>query len=415
MGKLVVLMITAFVDMVGLLMVLPLLPFYAKALGGSGTVVGLLVSSFAIAQLIASPFWGRFSDRYGRRPALLIGLTASAIAYVVFAYASSLWLLFISRIVQGAGGGTVSVIQAYVADAVRPEDRAKGLGWLSAATNAGVALGPLLGSLAMAGGRQAPGLVAAALCFVNIIFAARYLTESRELSEAHAHPRKRGRSLEAVVRVVTHPADPPSRLIMIYAIAIGAFQGANAILALFLNARFGVTEKTIGFFFMYIGVIAVVTRAVILGRAVDYFGEVRLSRIGLVLLALGLASMSFVDRIAAPLADSAQGGLAAVLPYLPLAFAVALLPLGTAFTFPCVTALLSRVIPSHERGLYMGVQQTFGGIARVVFPILAGYAFDRVVELPFLVSAALVAGTLFLGVGMEEFTRLKPEAATAGL
>src|SRR5918999_4986153 len=167
-GKLAVLMVTAFVDMVGLLMVLPLLPFYATALGGSGFIVGVLVSSFAIAQLIASPFWGRFSDRYGRRPALLIGLTASAIAYVIFAYASSLWLLFISRIVQGAGGGTVSVIQAYVADAMPPEDRAKGLGWLSAATNAGVALGPLLGSLAMSGGRAATvGLLAAALCLVN--------------------------------------------------------------------------------------------------------------------------------------------------------------------------------------------------------------------------------------------------------
>src|SRR5918999_2561003 len=304
MGKLVVLMVTAFIDMVGLLMVLPLLPFYAKALGGSGLIVGVLVSSFAIAQLLASPFWGRFSDRYGRRPALLIGLTASAIAYVIFAFASSLWLLFISRIVQGAGGGTVSVIQAYVADAVPPEDRAKGLGWLSAATNAGVALGPLLGSLAMAGGRQTPGLVAAALCFFNIIFAARYLTESRDLAEAHARPRKPGRSAEAVLRVVTHPSDPPSRLILIYAIAIGAFQGANAILALFLNARFGVTEKTIYFFFMYIGVIAVVTRALILGRAVDYFGEVRLSRIGLVLLATGLAALPFMDRVAAPPASA---------------------------------------------------------------------------------------------------------------
>jgi multidrug resistance protein len=411
-GKLAVLMVTAFVDMVGLLMVLPLLPFYAKALGGSGLIVGVLVSSFAIAQLLASPFWGRFSDRYGRRPALLIGLTASAIAYVVFAYASSLWLLFISRIVQGAGGGTVSVIQAYVADAVPPEDRAKGLGWLSAATNAGVALGPVLGSLAMAGGRQAPGLVAAALCVVNIIFASRYLTESRDLAEARTQPRKAGRSVEAVLRIVTHPNDAPSRLILIYAIAIGAFQGVGAILALFLNARFGVTEKTIGFFFMYIGVISVLARAVILGRAVDYFGEVRLSRIGLTLLALGLATMPFMDRVAAPL-GATNGIAAAILPYLPLALAVTLLPLGTAFTFPCVTALLSRVIPSHERGLYMGVQQTFGGMARVVFPILAGFAFDRVVELPFLVSAGLVAGTLFLGVGMEEYTRPKTEAPMA--
>jgi multidrug resistance protein len=411
-GKLAVLMVTAFVDMVGLLMVLPLLPFYAKSLGAGGFVVGLLVSSFAVAQLVASPFWGRLSDRYGRRPALLIGLTASGIAYVIFAFANSLWLLFVSRIVQGAGGGTVSVIQAYVADAVAPEDRAKGLGWLSAATNAGVALGPVIGSQAMAGGRATPGLIAAALCFVNVLFAWRYLTESRDLAEAHAQPRKPGRSLEAVRRVVTHSAEPPSRLIWIYAIAIGAFQGSNAILALFLAARYGVTEHTIGYFFTYIGVISVLTRALILGRAVDYFGEVRLSRIGLILLTVGLATVPFVHRIFSPVVHG-NGGLAAVLPYLPLAAVVALLPLGTAFTFPCVTALLSRVIPSHERGLYMGVQQTFGGVARVAFPIIAGFLFDRVVELPFLVAAALVAGTLYLGVGMEGFVRPKPAAAAA--
>jgi MFS family permease len=101
----------------------------------------------------------------------------------------------------------------------------------------------------------------------------------------------------------------------------------------------------------------------------------------------------------------------ALVPYLPLALAVALIPLGTAFTFPCVTALLSRVIPSNERGLYMGVQQTFGGISRVIFPVLAGFLFDRVMALPFLVSAVLVAGTIFLSVGMEDYTRTTPDAA----
>ncbi len=123
--KLFVLMVTAFVDMVGLLAVIPLLPYYAMRFGANGFVVGMLVSSFAIAQLISAPWWGRVSDRHGRRPALLAGLTASAIAYVVFAFADSLWLLFLSRIVQGAGGGTVSVIQAYVTDATKPEERAK--------------------------------------------------------------------------------------------------------------------------------------------------------------------------------------------------------------------------------------------------------------------------------------------------
>ena len=394
-GKLVVLMVTAFMDMVGVLMVVPLLPFFVKDMGAGGLVVGLLVSSFSIAQLLMAPVWGRLSDHYGRRPALMIGLTASGIAYVIFAFANSLWLLFLMRLVQGAGGGTVSVIQAYVADAVEPKDRAKGLGWLSAATNAGVALGPLLGGVALAWGKSGPGLLAASLTLVNIAFAWRYLRESRDMVEAaasRANPRVPGRSRQAVLRVASHPAEPASRLIWIYAIAIGAFQGITSILALYLATRFGVTAHTIGYFFAYIGVLSVVARALILGKAVDYFGEARLSRIGSSLLALGLALLPFMRPAANPL-----------LTYVPLALAVALLPLGTAFTFPCVTALLSRVVPSSERGLYMGVQQTFGGASRVLFPIVYGFLFDRVVEAPFLLGAVLVVFTIYLGRGMAAF------------
>src|SRR3954471_22463521 len=187
MGKLVVLMVTAFIDMAGLLMVIPLLPFYAKSMGAGGFVVGAMISSFAIAQLMSAPVWGRFSDKYGRRPALLVGLGASAISFVIFAYASSLWMLFAARLVQGAGGGTVGVIQAYVADAVEPKDRAKGLGWLSAATNAGVALGPVLGSAASTWSHRGPGFFAAGLCAMNMIFAAKFLGESRDMTEAKKH------------------------------------------------------------------------------------------------------------------------------------------------------------------------------------------------------------------------------------
>ena len=419
MGKLIVLMVTAFVDMVGLLMILPLLPFYATELGANGMIVGLLVSSFAVAQLAFAPMWGKFSDRYGRRPALLIGLSASAIAYVIFGFATSLWLLFLSRLVQGAGGGTVSVIQAYVADSVGPEDRAKALGWLSAATNAGVALGPALGPIASHWGRSGPGLAAAALCVINILFAWRYLSESRDMADARSKHRTGVRSRDAVLRVITHSAEAAPRLIWIYAIAMGAFSGVTAILALFLAARFNVTARTIGFFFTYIGIISVLSRAFILGWAVDRFGEARLSRFGSALLAIGIAALPFMSPLhASSGVIVALGGVLpravmALLPYLPLALAVALIPLGTAFTFPCVTALLSRVIPSGERGLYMGVQQTFGGVARVAFPILAGFAFDRFIPLPFLVSAGLVAGTIYLGLGMEEFIRPKPKAEAA--
>src|SRR5205823_11659925 len=107
---------------------------------------------------------GRVSDRYGRRPALLIGLGASTVAYAVFGLADSVWLLFASRLVQGAGGGTTGVAQAYVADTVEPKDRARALGWLSSATAAGVILGPAIASFAFTLGPAAPGLVAAGLC-----------------------------------------------------------------------------------------------------------------------------------------------------------------------------------------------------------------------------------------------------------
>ena len=425
-SKLWILMITAFIDMVGLLMVIPLLPFYAKTLGAGGLVVGILVSSFSVAQLISAPMWGRFSDAYGRRPALLVGLSASVIAYIIFAFALELphpmFFLFLSRIVQGAGGGTVSVIQAYVADSTAPEERAKALGWLSAATNAGVAIGPLLGSLSHTWGSSGPGLFAAGLCVLNIVFAWRYLLESRDMKEAaesKAATGQRARSRDAIVHVVSHSAAPASRLIWIYAIAIGAFQGVTSMLALLLSARFGVTEKTIGFFFAYIGTLSVVTRALILGRMVDRFGEAKLARIGQILLATGIALLSIIRPLADPAGVAAMFGnvlpwrAVALLPYVPLAVAVGFLPLGTAFTFPCVTALLSRVISSKERGLYMGVQQTFGGMARVLFPILFGFLYDRSSGLPFLVSAAFVLFTLYLGVGMDSYARTDAKAAAA--
>jgi MFS family permease len=393
--KLLALIITAFVDMVGLLMVIPLMPFYARKLGAGSMMVTVLVVSFTAAQLLSAPLWGRFSDKYGRRPALLVGLGAAAIAYVVFAFANSIWLLLLSRLVQGAGGGTVGVIQAYVADSTEPQNRAKALGWLSAATNLGVALGPPLGSLALLMGHSGPGVVAAGLCLVNMGFAWKYLTESRDMEDARTHSRKPGASRIAIARVITHAKDPASRLIWIYAIAMGSFSAVTAILPLFLNDQFGIGENRVWIFFTYIGLISVITRAGFLGRIVDKFGEARLSRIGLVMLAVGLALYPFVHN------------------YTLLAITIALVPLGTAFTFPCVTSLLSRVISASERGLYMGVQQTFGGLSRVVIPLWAGFSYDHFGrQIPFLTSASLVLLTLLLGLGVDD-GRKTPAAATA--
>src|SRR5947209_1130834 len=416
-AKLFTLMATAFVDMLGLLMILPLLPFYVKTLGGSGIdllgmhfgigiISGFIIAAFTVAQLLSAPMWGRFSDRVGRRPTLLIALGAAGIAYLIFGFAHSLFVLFLSRIVQGAGGGTVGVIQAYVADSTDPKNRARALGWLSATTNLGVALGPVLGSFAIALGKRdvmpgpatlqmghaAPGIMAAALCLLNMIFAARFLNESRDFTEQPQAGEVRRSSSQAIWRVISHSREPSSRLIWIYAIAIGAFQGSFSVLALFLNARFQVTEQTIGYFFMYVGAISVFARVLLLGRAVDWLGEANLSRIGILLLAAGVVGM--------PLSRNLW----------MLAIAVALIPLGTAFTFPCVTALLSRVIAPRQRGLYMGMQQTYGGVSRIIAPLFYGWAFDTIgVSSPYFFSSAIIAATILLGFGLDKYAR--PELA----
>ena len=420
-AKLLILMATAFIDMVGLLMIIPLLPFYVKTLGGEGInilgihfgigiITGFIIAAFTVAQLLSAPLWGKFSDRVGRRPTLLIALTASAIAYLIFGFAESLLLLFLSRIVQGAGGGTVGVIQAYVADTTAPEDRARALGWLSATTNLGVALGPVLGSFALTLGKRdlmpgsgtlemghaAPGIIAAALCFINIAFAARYLTESRDLNDhVPVEGEVRRTSREAIWRVISHSGETSSRLIWIYAISIGAFQGSFSVLALFLNARFQVTELTIGYFFMYIGSISVFTRVLLLGRMVDWLGEVKLSRLGLLLLAAGVLGM--------PLSQNLW----------MLGIAVALIPLGTAFTFPCVTALLSRVISPRDRGLYMGMQQTYGGVARIIAPLFFGWSFDTLgVSSPYFFASAFIVATLLLSPQITQVAKKKPALST---
>ena len=384
-------MVTAFVDMLGLVIVLPLLTFYATKLGANATVVGALIAAFSVAQLASAPAWGRFSDKYGRRPALLAGLLISAVAYITFAFADSLWLLMLSRIIQGFGGGTIGVIQAYVADVSDPKDRAKGLGWLSAATSLGAVVGPAIGSvLVRFFGRNAPGMGAAVLCIAVSVFAWKYLGESHKTSVAADQPRRSGAS--AIWHVLSNPREPAARLIWIYAIAIGAFYGTVPTMPLVLGKRLAITAETVGFIIMYLGGMGVIVRVWILGRMADWLGEARLARVGLAFLAIGLAIVGAIDS------------------YFLMFIACTLMPIGTAFVFPAVTAALSRVVSAGERGLYMGVQHTFGGVSRVAFPLAAGATMDRFgVGIPFYVAGALVGATLLLTLQMEAYT--EPPAA----
>jgi multidrug resistance protein len=386
MKRLAVLMAVCFVDMLGLMLVAPLMAFYALRLHASAWMVGPLIAAFAVAQLVSSPIWGKFSDRYGRRPAMLIGLGASAVAYVIFGLADVLWVLFASRVVQGLGGGTTGVAQAYVADTMAPAERAKALGWLSAATSAGVVIGPFIGSLAYNFGTAAPGLVAAVLVLVNVAFAWKWLPEShvhRNLTHSPSgHQLPAGRPVkQALWEVVRHPGHPAHRVIWIYVVGMLALNVVIGVLALYLKDTFAVTEKTIGFFFPIFGIVGVVMRVSIVGWANARFGEVRTMQIGTAALALGLALM--------PLPAYLLAMDAALAPFIVF---LILVPVGTALLFPASTSLVSRRTERHELGLMMGAQQTFRGIMSIVGPVGATLAYDGFGHgVPFFLAAGVVA------------------------
>jgi MFS family permease len=393
-SKLIILFVVAFVDMVGLTMIVPILPYYATDFGAGAATIGVLISAFSVAQLAVAPVWGRVSDRYGRRPAILAGLLITAGAYVLFGFAHSVPTLLAARLVQGVGGGTIGVVQAYVADVSAPDQRTKSLGWLTAITSLGAVAGPAVGSLLVSlGGLEFVGLGAGGMALLVAVFAWIYLREPRRFPTAGGPSGMPTTGRAAIAHVLSRWHEPAPRLIWIYAVGIGAFYGTIQIVPLLLADRLGVTARTVGYFVMYMGGMGVVVRTLILGRAVDLLGEARLARLGIVVLAAGLAATGVARSSWA------------------LAAGFTLMPLGTAFLFPCVTGLLSQVVPSRERGLYMGVQHTFGGVSRVAFPIAAGLLIDRYgAGVPFWLAGLLVLATLPLSRAIGH--RAEPEPTT---
>ncbi len=364
------------VDMIGFGIVLPLLPFYAVEFGAADWMVGPLIASFSVAQLISTPFWGKISDHYGRRPLILAGLAFSAVSYVLFGLATTVTVLFISRIVQGASGGTIAVAQAYVSDTTAPERRAQVLGWLSAATGAAFMIGPAIGSWAFRwGGHQAPGFVAAGLCLTNLAFGVRFLPEPRTLSQT-GQSRLSVPPLREVMRSVLR--EPLNIMIAIYFLGIGAFASITAIFPLFLEQRFGIDETTVGYVFVYVGSVSVLIRGVTVGPLVHRFGEPVVSRLGGFILVSGLAA----------------GALATGWPM--LAVALTCIAAGTGTLFPPLAALISRSAAPEVQGSTLGINQFFGGVARVAGPLWGAAAFDLSGPAAPFITAAIGVSFAFL-------------------
>lgn len=357
--------------------VLPLLPFYADRFGASGTQVGLLITVYSIAQFFLAPVWGRVSDQVGRRPILILGLLGSSASYVVFAFAGSLAVLFLSRILAGIGGATVPVAQAYIADITPPKRRAGNLGLIGAAFGLGFIFGPALGGFLAPLSVEAPGLAAAALCLGNAILAFLFLPES--LSEPEREERAAERRRFRMADLGTAMRNPvTARILLLSFLFTVAFAAMQPTFPLFGSIRFGLEERKVGYLFAFLGTISAIVQGVLVRKVVPVLGEARLIQLSGVPFIAGLLAIAYADSVGW------------------LLLGLALLALGFGGTLPSVASLLSRVATAELQGSVLGIGQSVGSLARIVGPTLAGIAYDlRGIAWPYL-GGAWVAGAALL-------------------
>jgi predicted MFS family arabinose efflux permease len=366
-----VLFTAVLVDGVGFGIVIPVLPFYATDFGATAFQVTMLFAAYSAMQMVATPVWGRVSDRRGRRPLLIAGLFASAVSHLIYGLAGSLWLLFVSRIAAGAAGGTVSVAHAYVADTTTQEDRAHYMGLVGAAAGLGFMAGPAIGGFGTRWGLAMPGFVAAALAALNGIAAFFLLPESRSPEDAKRSSNGSAATLGGWFDTMTR--FPISLMMVVYFLAISSFSGMTSLLALFLEDRFAVDPQDVGLLFTLAGGATVVVRGVLLGRLVRRIGEKRVARVGALALCASLA----------------------MLPLLPgpwwAAGAIVLWAIGAGTLFPTLATLVSFAADRDSQGAVLGGSQVVGGLGRVTGPLWYGLLFQSLhVDSPFVVGAVLV-------------------------
>ncbi len=366
--QLLIIFLTILVNLIGFGIIIPLLPFYAEHFGASAVMVGLLSSSFSLAQFLFAPFWGRLSDRVGRRPVILIGLLGSALSYAFFALATSLPMLFLARSLAGIAGANIPTAQAFIADTTTAETRARGMGLIGAAFGLGFIFGPAIGGFLSHWGYAAPAWFAAALSLANFVAAVFLLPESRP---PHARDTSRPGRIEVIRRAVAQPNLP--MVLLVYFLVVAAFASFEATFALYSERRFGFTPATIGYMFAWIGVVLATVQGVLVGRVVKRVGEKRLVPLAIFAIALALGFVPVAGTV-------------------PLLAAVAgLLAMGMGFNSPSMLSAISQLADARDQGSTLGVSQSLGSLARIIGPLWGGWVFDQFgVQFPFFTSAAVM-------------------------
>lgn len=380
---------TVAVDLIGFGIVFPILPRYAEDLDISPSVIGLVVASFSLAQLVFSPILGRLSDRYGRKPVLIVSLCGTAVGSVITGVAGSVWLLLLGRLIDGASGGSVSVAQAAVADVAPPEERPRLFGLLGAAFGVGFVLGPAIATLAALGGPHIPFFIAGAIAAINAAVAVRRLPETHpRLAGAAAEEEASGdhlsvAGLEPDAHLIRDMAGGMAssvvRLIGVAFIALVAFSGFEGTFSLLLKDRLGLSLSATGAVFTVIGLALVLVQVGLIHAASTRLGEGGTLRTG---LAANLAGLLLL---------AVDGGWVTLVP------ALLLLVVGQGLVTPTMSSAVAGRVAPDQRGRVLGFQQSAGSLARVVGPALAGVLYERPGEpAPYLVAAVIVAVAIVL-------------------
>jgi DHA1 family tetracycline resistance protein-like MFS transporter len=361
-------LLTVFLDLMGFGLVIPLLGFYAEQFHATPLQVTLLMSSYSVAQFLGAPLWGMLSDSYGRRPVLLGSILASAVFLAAFAASSALWMLFLFRTLHGFCSANISTAQAYVADVTEGKDRARGMGLIGAAFGVGFSFGPLLGGQLSRFGLAAPIWVAAALSLLNAVWVAARLPESRRKAESGHRKSIDPRVLIAGLR---HP---------VLGLALGltffasfAFAMLESTFQLVAEHAWSMNAQGVGNMFGLIGLFGIVIQGGLIRRLVPRFGEGPLVAAGYLLNGVGMAV----------LAAAGPGALPWV--------GCALVATGSSLATPSLQSLISRVAGDHEQGAILGVNQSFGALARATAPAAGGLLYEGLFpQAPLAVGATMM-------------------------
>lgn len=353
--------LAVFVDMVAFAIILPALPFYAMNLGGAGLWLGILLTSYSAAKLVGASLAGRLSDRFGRKPLLIVGLVGSGISFVLTGLAGSLVFLAIARAVAGLFGGTIATAQAYVADVTRPAERARYMGLLGASIGCGFIVGPGIGAALGGYGFVVVTSVAAVLALLNGLVAVFLIRESPRQRD-HERSKWRWRELAA----------QPASIVILVAmfLTLFAFVSMETTLAFVARAEYGLDERGFGMILVYVGVIMIIVQGGIVGRLAPRVGEQRLSALGALLLGSSLLLLPFAQSFAAAMAF------------------LGILAVGQGLVSPTLPTLLSRRTSGGLQGGMLGLGQSVASAARAVGPVLAGWLYDQGASWPFVLAGA---------------------------